>query len=116
MKKTLFLDQAPSSVRAPNLDTFETTTVTLQFLQHNAQYQAGVTVTLNNRTDDMLIDAMPRWSKSPQRQGETAQNRRTEDKLLRGHMKDSWFKETNKGSGNNNEVRKAKAKAKERTA
>ena len=33
-----------------NLATFEAmTAVTLQFLQHNAQYQAGVTVTPNNR-------------------------------------------------------------------
>ena len=54
MKKALFLDKAPTNVRVPlqmqNLATFEAmTAVTLQFLQHNAQYQAGVTVTPNNR-------------------------------------------------------------------
>ena len=48
MKKALFLDKAPMNVRVPlqmqNLATFEAmTAVTLQFLQHNAQYQAGVT-------------------------------------------------------------------------
>ena len=42
MKKALFLDKAPSSVRVPlqmqNLATFEAmTAVTLQFLQHNAR-------------------------------------------------------------------------------
>ena len=65
MKKALFLDKAPSSVRVPlqmqNLATFEAmTAVTLQFLPHNAQYQAGVTVTPNNRRgpDDMEIDAL----------------------------------------------------------
>ena len=46
MKKALFLDKAPMNVRVPlqmqNLATFEAmTAVTLQFLQHNAQYQAG---------------------------------------------------------------------------
>ena len=49
MKKALLLDKAPTNVRVPlqmqNLATFEAmTAVTLQFLQHNAQYQAGVTV------------------------------------------------------------------------
>ena len=48
MKKAIFLDKAPSIVRIPlqmqNLDTFESmTAVTLQVLQHNAQYQADVT-------------------------------------------------------------------------
>ena len=65
MKKAIFLDKEPTNVRVPlqmqNLDTFEAmTAVTLQFLQHNAQYQAGVTVTSNNRKgpDDMEIDAL----------------------------------------------------------
>ena len=64
MKKTIFLDKSPSTVRIPlqmqSLDTFEAmTAVALQFLQHNAQYQAGVTVSPNNRKgpDDMEIDA-----------------------------------------------------------
>ena len=46
MKKALFLDKAPSSVRVPlqkqNLVTFEAmTAVTLQFLQHNAHLTTG---------------------------------------------------------------------------
>ena len=63
MKKALFLDKAPSSVRVPlqmqSLDTFEPmTAVTLQFLQDNAQYQAGAAVTPNRKgPDDMEIDA-----------------------------------------------------------
>ena len=64
MKKALFLGKAPATVRVPfqlqNLDTCTAmTAVTLQFLQHNAQYQAGVTMILGNRrgADDMEIDA-----------------------------------------------------------
>ena len=70
MKKALFLDKAPSTVRVPlqmqNLDTCEAmTAVTLEFLQHNAQSQAGVTVTPNNRRgpDDMEIDASTKKGK-----------------------------------------------------
>ena len=63
MKKALFLDKAPSSVRVPlqmqNLANFEAmTAVTLQFLQHNAQYQAGVTVTPTGE-DQMTWRSMP---------------------------------------------------------
>ena len=64
MKKAIFLDKAPSTVRIPlqmqSLDTVEAmTAMALLFLQHNAQYQAGVTVSPNNRKspDDMEIDA-----------------------------------------------------------
>ena len=63
MKKAIFLDKAPSSVRVPlqmqSLDTFEAmTAVTLQYLQDTAQYQAGVAVTPNRKgPDDMEIDA-----------------------------------------------------------
>ena len=41
------------------------TAVTLQFLQHNAQCQAGVTVTAKNRggPDDMEIDALTKKGK-----------------------------------------------------
>ena len=49
-----------------NLATFEAmTAVTLQFLQRNAQDQAGVTVTPNNRRgpDDMEIDALTKKGK-----------------------------------------------------
>ena len=83
MKKALFLDKAPSSVRVPfqmqNLDTFEAmTAVTLQFLQHSAQHQAGVTVTPNNRRGP----ALTKTGKGYKGQGEE-QNRSTEDDLLR---------------------------------
>ena len=64
MKKAIFLDKAPSIVRIPlqmqNLDTFESmSAVALQFLQHNAQYQADVTVLLDNKKESnvMEIDA-----------------------------------------------------------
>ena len=54
-----------------NLATFEAmTAVTLQFLQHNAQYQASVTETPNNRKgpDDMEIDALTK-KRQRQKQG-----------------------------------------------
>ena len=70
MKKAIFLDKAPMNVQVPlqmqNLDTFEAmTAVTLQFLQHHAVYQAGVTVTPHNRKgpDDMEIDALTKRGK-----------------------------------------------------
>ena len=70
VKKALCLDKAPSSVRVPlqmqNQETFEAMTpVTLQFLQRNAQNEAGVTVTPNNRRgpDDMEIDAFTKKGK-----------------------------------------------------
>ena len=76
MKKATFLDKATSSVRVPlqmqSLDTFEgMTAVTLQFLQHNAQYQARVTVTPNSRRrpDDMEIDALTKKGKSHKGKG-----------------------------------------------
>ena len=55
MKKAIFFDIAPSKVRIllqiQNLDTFEAMTAAiLQFLQHNAQYQAGLTI-LPNREE-----------------------------------------------------------------
>ena len=58
MKKALFLDKAPSSVRVPlqmqNLETFEAmTAVTLEFLQHNAQ---------NRWTEDDLLRVRTCWS------------------------------------------------------
>ena len=74
MKKAIFLDKAPSSapLQMQRLDTFDAmAAVTLQFLQHNAQYQAGVTVSPNNRRgpDDMEIDALTKKSKSHSGQG-----------------------------------------------
>ena len=79
MKKAIFLDKAPSTVRIPlqmqSLDTFEAmTAVTLQFLQHNAQYQAGVTVSPNKKKgpDDMEIDALTKKGKSHKGKGKRA--------------------------------------------
>ena len=57
-----------------SLDTFEAmTAVTLQVLQHNAQYQAGVTVSPNNRRgpDDMEIDALTKKGKSHKGKGKS---------------------------------------------
>ena len=124
MKKALFLDRAPSSERVPlqvqNLDTFDAmATVTLHFLQHNAQCQAGVTVTPNNKRgpDDMEIDALTR-AKTTKR----ARTNRPKPKGRRqaascdggaGHMaKDCWFKEANNGSGPNNMGKKRPGKRK----
>ena len=85
MKKAILLDKAPSSVRVPlqmrSLDTFEAmTAVNLQFLQHNAQYQACVTVTPNNRKlpDDMESRCLDKERQEPQGQGKRAKriNRR----------------------------------------
>ena len=111
MNKAIFLDKAPSSVRLPlqmqNLDSFEAmTAVTLQFLQHNAQYQAWVTVTPNNRKgpDDMEIDA-----KTKKGTGKSRANGKTDGSKTScfvcgrvGHMtKDCWFKDTSKGNTHN---------------
>ena len=122
MKKALFLDKAPSSVRVPlqmqNLATFEAmTAVTLQFLQHNAQYQAGVTVTPNNRKgpDDMEIDALTKKGKGKSKGKSKTDGSKTSCFVCghAGHMaKDCWFKDTSKGSAPNNKGKKAKAKAK----
>ena len=67
MKRAIFFDRAPSTARIPlrmqNLDAFEAmTAVTLQFLQHSAQYQAGVTVSPKG-PDDMEIDAFTKKGK-----------------------------------------------------
>ena len=70
MKRAIFFDRAPSTARIPlqmkNLDAFEAmTAVTLQFLQHSAQYQAGVTVSPKG-PDDMEIDALIKKGKIQQ--------------------------------------------------
>ena len=54
-----------------NLETLEAA-VTLQFLQHNAQYQASVTLTSNSRRG---LDEEGQWLEE--------QNRWTEEELLR---------------------------------
>ena len=107
MKKAIFLDRAPSTMRIPfqmqSLDTFESmTAVTLQFLQHNAQYQASVTVSPNNKKgpDEMEIDALTKKGKSHEGKGKSKADR---EKLSCyvcgriGHMaNDCWFKDMNK--------------------
>ena len=122
MKKALFLDKTPSSVRVPlqmqNLATFEAmTAVTLQFLQHNAQYQAGVTVTPNNRRgpDDMEIDALTKKGKGKSKGKSKTDGSKTSCFVCGrvGHMaKDCWFKDTSKGSAPNNKGKKGKGKGK----
>ena len=124
MKKiSLFLENAPSSVR--HLDTFEAMAArTLQFLQHNAQYQAGVTVTSNNRRgpNDMEIDALTKKGKGYKGKGAPSKTdgQKTSHFVCGrlGHMaKDCWFKETNKGSGPNNKGKKGtRQKAKDSKA
>ena len=120
LEKAIFLDKAPSSVRVPllmqSLDTFEAmTAVTLQFLQHNVQYQAGVTVSPNNRRgpDDMEIDALTKKGKNHKGKGKS----KTEPSCFVcgcvGHMtKDCWFKDTSKGVPPNSKGKKPKGKHK----
>ena len=124
MKKALFFDKAPSSVRVPlemqNLDTFGAmTVVTLQFLQLNAQYQAGVRVTPNNRSgpDDMEIDALTKKGKGCKgKEKSKTDGLKTSCFVFRrvGHMStDCWFKETSKGSVvPNNKGKKGRAQGK----
>ena len=122
MKKALFLDKAPMNVRVPlqmqNLATFEAmTAVTLQFLQHNAQYQAGVTVTPNNRRgpDDMEIDALTKKGKGKSKGKSKTDGSKTSCFVCGrvGHMaKDCWFKDTSKGCTPNNKGKKGKGKGK----
>ena len=99
MKKALFLDKAPSSVRVPlqmqNLDTFEAmTAVTLQFLQHNAQYQAGVTVTPSNRRgpDDMEIDPLTKQGKGYKGKGKRKTDGQKRRVASRADVLDTWPK------------------------
>ena len=87
-----------------NLDTFEArTAATLQFLQHNAQYQADVTMTLDDRRrpDDMEIDALTKKDKGYKgnEKSKTDAQKTTCFVCGRvGHMsKESWFKENEEG-------------------
>ena len=137
MKKAIFLDKAPMNVRVPlqmqNLDNFEAmTAVTLQFLQHNAQYQAGVAVMPNNKKgpDDMKIDALTKKGKSHKNKEKSKTDGQKPSCFVCGrigHMtkdcwfkdtnkvntsKDCWFKDTIKGAPPNNKGKKGKGKGK----
>ena len=122
MKKTFFLDKAPSTVRIPlqmqSLDTFEAmTAVILQFLQHNAQYQAGVTVSPHKRgPDDMEIDALTKKGKSHKGKGKNKIDGQKSSCFTcgrAGHMtKDCGFKDTGKGGPPSNKGKKGKGKGK----
>ena len=107
MKKAIFFDKAPSRVRIlfqiQNLDTFESMkTVTLQVLQHNAQYQAGVTVLHDNEreeSNDMEIDALTKEGSSHKGKGKSRAERQKSSCSGCGqrHMnRECWFKDTNK--------------------
>ena len=117
MKKALFLDKAHSSVRVPlqmqNLDTFEAmAAVSLQFPQHDAQFQAGVTVTPNNRRTrrhgDRCLDE-ERQKVTRARGRAKTDGQKTSCVVCRrvAHVViDSWLKETRKGSVPNNKGKK----------
>ena len=122
MVKALFLDKSPTNVRVllqmQKTATFEAmTAVTLQFLQDNAQYQAGVTVTPNNwrGPDDMVIDALTKKGKGKSKGKSKTDGSKTSCFVCGrvGHMaKDCWFKDTSKGSAHNNKGKKGKDKGK----
>ena len=110
MKKALCCDKAPC--RMQHLDTFEAmTAVTLQFLPHNAQYQADVTVTPNYRRGpgDMEIDALTKKGKGYKGKGKTSC-------FVCGRVghvaQDGWFKETYKCSAPNNKGKKGRDRGK----
>ena len=118
-KKALFLGKALSSVRVPlqmqNLATFEAMTAVT--LQHNAQCQAGVTVTPNSRKgpDDMEIDALTKKGKGKSKGKSKTDTSKTSCFVCGrvGHMaKDCWFKDTSKGSAPNNKGKKGRGKGK----
>ena len=130
MKKAIFLDKAPSTMRIPlqmqSLDTFlAMTAVTLQFLQHNALYQAGVAVLPNNMKgpDDMEIDALTKKGKSHIGRGKSKTDRHKSSCFVcgrAGHMtKGCWLKNTCKGASPNNRDQgegKGKGKGKNRVS
>ena len=123
MKKAIFLDKAHPTVRIPlqmqNLDTIESmTAVTLQFLQHDAKYQAGVTISPDNRrgTDDMEIDAVTKEGKNHKGKGKSKTDGQKPSYFVCGrvgHMtKDCWFKDTSMGVPPNSKGKKGKGKGK----
>ena len=107
MKKTIFLDKAPLSVRISfqiqSLDTFESmTAVTLQFLQRDAKYQAGVTALPDNKrkSDNMEINALTKRGKSHKGKGKNKAERQQSSCFgcgrVRHMIKNCWSKDTNK--------------------
>ena len=130
---TMHLQQVRIPLQMQSLDTFEAmTAVTLQFLQHNAQYQAGVTVSPNNKSgpDDMEIDAWTKQGKSHKGKGKSRTDGQKSSCYVCGrigHMtkdcwfkdmnkvntsKDCWFKDTSKGGPPSNRGKKGKGKGK----
>ena len=104
MKKTIFLDKAPLSVRISrqiqSLDTFESmTAVTLQFLQRDAKYQAGVTALPDSerKSDSTEINALTKRGKNHKGKGKNKaerQNTSCSECGRVGHMiKDCWSKD-----------------------
>ena len=93
-----------------NLENFEAmAAVTLQFLTHDAQYQAGLTATPNSRRgpDDMEIDALTSKGKGHKGKRKLSKTEGTKTRCSvrgrLGHMsKDCWFKETNQRTNRNN--------------
>ena len=88
-----------------SLETFKAmTAVIFQFLQHNAQYPAGVTVTSKNRNgpDDMEIDALTKEGKSHKGIGKSKTDGQKTSCLVCGPVghttKDCCFKDTSKGN------------------
>ena len=86
-----------------NLDTFEAMTAApLQFLQHNAQHQACVTISPNKKRkpDDMEIDTLTKKGKSHKGEGKSKTERQKASCFVCGrvgHMtKHCWFKDMNK--------------------
>ena len=72
-----------------SLDTFEAmTAVPLQFLQHNAQYQAGVTVSPNKKRgpDDMESDALTKKGKNHKGKGKSKTDGQRPSCLVCGRM------------------------------
>ena len=101
-----------------NLATFEAmTALTFQFLQHNAQYQAGVTVTPNIRKgpDDMEIDALTKKGKGKTRERAKLMHRKRFASCADVSGSRIRAKAAHPTTSARKAKAKAKAKAKERT-
>ena len=100
------------TVRVPlqmqNLDSFgEMAAVIPQFLQHNVQYNAGVTTPSRSGPDDMEVDALTKRGNGHNGHGKPTHGVDGQTTSCftcgrAGHLsKACWFKGTNKGSGRN---------------